>query len=138
MKVRKVPPYKPQQSLLDILSACKRAKSMGKYHNWQPCYDTHYLASCLSNYAEVIEGAMLDTERDWQFILHWYYLMCTRINTFCDNNKVAGDEAAEYWLEWFVTCRQRLWLNKCYTYDYVFLGTAFGLEGLRLLEVEVI
>ena len=126
-----------EEILKEIFSATKRASSMGEYHKYLSSYDTHFLAGSIHNYIEIIYNEFNSPEADLVFILQCYYEMAKRINDFCDNNRVAEDIAAQYWLEYFT------WFRECkftevnslhrgrslFLYQYVDLYEAFGEEA---------
>jgi hypothetical protein len=95
--------------ITDIQSARKRCVSMGKPHAWRPEFDLHHLAACIDNHIACIDVEMeaAPKDRDFFAMLVWLHNMAKRINAFCDGHKIAGDTAAEYWLERF------LWRADC-------------------------
>ena len=85
-----------------IKAAKKRCISMGAFHAWRPVFDMHPLAACMDNHTVCIDVELSETSPDWFAILCWILNMAKRINWFCDENKVVGDVAAQYWLERFL------------------------------------
>jgi hypothetical protein len=73
---------------------------MGEHVAWRPEFDKHVLAASQSNYRLAHDGAIED--RDYLTALCHLHTAATRINHYCDNFRVAGDDGAEYWLEHFL------------------------------------
>jgi hypothetical protein len=96
---------------LTIKSAVKRAKTMGRAFVEMPEYLTHPLAACISNYKWIMggraDGGVGENYVDGVCI----YRMAKRINRFCDDNKISGDVAAQYWLCEFLKLYERLGVN---------------------------
>lgn len=86
----------------EIKTARKRCVSMGVHRGWRTDFDAHPLAACISNLDACIEVEMRDFNPDYLAILVWIHAMAVKINAFCDASKVDGDNAAEYWLEYFL------------------------------------
>jgi hypothetical protein len=91
-------------NIQEIQAARKRAASMGKPHAWRLEFDRHAMAACIDNHIACIDAEMENAPKNRDFIamLVWLHNMSKRINVFCDAHKIAGDEAAEYWLERFL------------------------------------
>lgn len=89
----------------NIRSALKRAKSMGKHHNWIREYDEHPLAAVTQNYHYIIDKESSNNDADFLSMIVWYDHIAKHINVFCDDNKIAGNDASEYWLEKFLWIR---------------------------------
>lgn len=92
--------YIAKEDIPEIISAKKRAKSMGKYHPFKEEYLKHSLAASISNHCEIIETEV-QSNRNYGFIAYCILQMSNKINQFCDSNKVYEDEAAQYWMEVF-------------------------------------
>jgi hypothetical protein len=86
----------------EIKTARKRCVSMGVHRGWRADFAAHPLAACISNLDACIEVETRNFNRNHLAILVWIYAMAVKINEFCDASKVAGDTAAEYWLEYFL------------------------------------
>lgn len=79
---------------------------MGRPHSFSPDFNSHRLSACIANYSVAIDVEVKKSEdrkekTDWLAILIWIHKMAERVNKFCDQNKIAGDQAAEYWLRQF-------------------------------------
>jgi hypothetical protein len=88
-----------------FFSAHKRAVLMGKHHGWQPEFNLHPLAARISNSWWLItgdDGHRIDCDVDGFYAIHVLLQTATKINSYCDQHKIAGDDAAEYWLESFL------------------------------------
>jgi hypothetical protein len=86
--------------LAEMKAARRRAISMGAHHAWTPEFNRHPLAACIDNHTACID-AEPNTGEDTFAILCWILTMARAVNRFCEENKVAGDAASEYWLERF-------------------------------------
>ena len=107
--------------LKNIESALKRAKAMGQPHAWRADFDNHPMAASVANYSWLIEESSLltseiDLKQKHLVHLHWTHKMALVINKFCDEAKIKGDAAAEYWLELF------LWKQHVHGFADMFLG----------------
>lgn len=73
---------------------------MGKYTPWCGDFDSHPLAAGMDNWTWLLD----DAQRDKEYLEVLYYLLrkARLINDYCNNNKINGDVAAEYWLERFL------------------------------------
>ena len=94
----------------EIRKCLKRCQSMGKHIGWRPDFDRHPLAAAQSNYRVAFEGALED--KDFFTAMCHLYVAASKINIFCDNNRVAEDAGAQYWLEnWLWWCDGVVHLN---------------------------
>ena len=89
-------------SVAEVKSAQKRAVSMGKHSGWLPEYNTHKLAACIDNYSVCIDIELEQPDPDFFEILCWIHCMAKAVNVYCDEYKVVGDQAAQYWLHRFL------------------------------------
>ena len=87
---------------------------MGKYHAWKPEFNSHPLAACIDNHTACIDGAIGPRGRthstdamDFLSALLCLRFMSDAINRYCDDHRIAGYTAAEYWLERF------MWVADC-------------------------
>ena len=81
---------------------------MGRPHGWVVNFDSHPIAASMDNHTACIDVELENKdEPDYLSILQWILLMARKINNYCENNRVAGDNAAEYWMERF------LWRSEC-------------------------
>ncbi len=89
-----------------ILSAKKRSISMGAFSGWKPSYNDHPLAATMDNYTWLLDTAMIRpcSSDDYTEALYCIYKMAYKINAYCDNNQIKNDLAAQYWLERFLWC----------------------------------
>lgn len=75
---------------------------MGVYSPWRAAFDKHPLAAMMDNYTVCIDVELAERRPDYECVLHWILTMARAINAYCDATKIAGDDAAEYWLERFL------------------------------------
>jgi hypothetical protein len=86
----------------EIKAALRRCKSMGADSPYRRQYDAHPLAASISNYSAVIDAEIGKPNPDWVSVLCWVHAMSKWINGYCDEHKIAGDDAAKYWLHQFI------------------------------------
>lgn len=85
-----------------IRTAKKRGLAMGVCHPWQRSFDRHPLAAAIDNYTLAIDVERAADRPDYLSMLVWIAAMAGAVNSFCAAHRVAGDAAAEYWLERFL------------------------------------
>lgn len=128
--------YLQMEHLQVVKSAIKRAKSMGKYHAYKPCYDKHPLAASICNHLDALSEELVG-DRDVLEMYRLVFYMALAINKFCDNNKVAGNAGAEYWLEVFYLQYNNLIIDNhkdsLYVFEYVEWSRLLGEEWLNIL-----
>jgi hypothetical protein len=104
-------------------TAKKRAVSMGKHHSFDPEFNRHPLAPTLANYIFAIDVELEGKDRDYLYILLDWHGMASRVNAYCDEHKVSGDKAAEYWLENY------LWIHSSLNKTVVNIDSLCGYES---------
>ena len=89
--------------IAEIKSAKKRSSSMGASIAYLPEYASHPLAAPISNYSLIIDAELCAQHICFLNVLWAIYRMAKKINEYCDNNRISGDVAAQYWLNEYLS-----------------------------------